>query len=183
MAKSREPTRLTEKQKRFCDEYLVDLNATQAVLRAGYKTKHPDKMGSELLGKTRVKEYIEQRMKNREKRTEITQDMVIQELAKIGFSDMGNFLSYSTKISLVGRDKQTGEAIMDYRQVIEMLDSDEVDTSIIQEVSIDEKGVFKFKLYDKQKALVDLGKHLGMFKHDVNITGVVPIVIKDDLDE
>lgn len=76
---------LTEKQKRFCDEYLIDLNATQAAIRAGYSVKNADKIGSELLGKTRVSETISRKIAERSKRTGINQDRVIQELARIAF--------------------------------------------------------------------------------------------------
>lgn len=55
-------SRMTAKQKLFCDEYLVDLNATQAAIRAGYSKKNADKIGPELLGKTRVREYIDERL-------------------------------------------------------------------------------------------------------------------------
>ena len=78
--------RLTDKQKRFVEEYLVDLNATQAAIRAGYSAKNADKIGHELLGKTRVSEAIHAAMDERSVRTGITQDRVLQELAAIGFS-------------------------------------------------------------------------------------------------
>ena len=87
--------KLTEKQKLFCDEYLVDLNATRAY-KAAYKTCKKDETanvnGSKLLRNTKVKVYLEKRIKDREKRTEITQDRVLNELAKIGFADIRNYL-------------------------------------------------------------------------------------------
>lgn len=76
---------LIEKQKRFLGEYLVDLNATQAALRAGYSEKTADKIGSQLLGKTRVAEAIQEAMQSRTMRTEITQDKVLDALASMGF--------------------------------------------------------------------------------------------------
>ena len=54
--------KLTEKQKRFCDEYLIDLNATQAAIRAGYKQKTAANIGSENLRKPQIKAYIDQRL-------------------------------------------------------------------------------------------------------------------------
>ena len=83
---------LTEKQKRFCDEYLIDLNATQAAIRAGYSVKNADKIGSELLGKTRVSETISRKIAERSKRTGINQDRVIQELARIAFVNPQNVI-------------------------------------------------------------------------------------------
>lgn len=71
---------LTPKQQRFVDEYLIDLNATQAAIRAGYSAKNADKIGSELLGKTRVSEAIAAAQDARKARTELTQDMVVEGL-------------------------------------------------------------------------------------------------------
>jgi len=78
MTKEQAQPKLTIKQETFVAEYLVDLNATQAAIRAGYSAKNADKIGSELLGKTRVKEKIQERMNQRSERTEITSDYVLK---------------------------------------------------------------------------------------------------------
>ena len=70
----------TEKQKRFVDEYLKDLNASAAARRAGYSTKTADRIGPELLGKTCVSKLIAERIQKRQQRTESTQDMVLRNL-------------------------------------------------------------------------------------------------------
>lgn len=94
--------RLTEKQQRFVAEYLIDLNATQAAIRAGYSAKNADKIGSQLLGKTRVYEAIQAEKTARSERTEITQDYVLRKLKEI--ADMSasdaqeSDLKYSNKI-------------------------------------------------------------------------------------
>jgi len=80
--------KLTEKQKSFVSEYLIDLNATQAAVRAGFSKNNADKIGSQLLGKTSVSQEIQKAMQNRSYRTEITQDKVIKALASIGFADI-----------------------------------------------------------------------------------------------
>lgn len=80
--------KLTERQKRFVDEYVVDLNATQAAIRAGYSEKTAEQAASRLLSFVKIQNYIQERMKERQKRTEITQDMIIDELKKIGFADI-----------------------------------------------------------------------------------------------
>jgi phage terminase small subunit len=79
---------LTPKQQRFVNEYLIDLNATQAAARAGYSKKTANEQGSRLLANVSVSTAITQRMNERSGRLEITQDMVLRELAKIGFSDI-----------------------------------------------------------------------------------------------
>ena len=76
--------KLTDKQKRFCEEYLVDLNATQAAIRAGYK--HSD-VGRRLVTKSHVSDYIEKLKKQQSKRTEITADRVLEAIAEIGFGE------------------------------------------------------------------------------------------------
>lgn len=85
---------LTPKQQRFVDEYLVDLNATQAAIRAGYSERNAGKIGPELLGKTRVTAAITEAMKAREARTEITQDMVLQRLWAISTADANDLVQY-----------------------------------------------------------------------------------------
>lgn len=75
--------KLTEKQKLFVNEYLIDLNATQAAIRAGYSKKNADKIGSELLGKTRVAEAIHTAQEERAKRTLITADYVLTSLKNV----------------------------------------------------------------------------------------------------
>ena len=70
--------KLTPKQQRFVEEYLVDLNATQAAIRAGYSERNADKIGSELLGKTRVAEAIREAKQERSERVQMTQDSVLE---------------------------------------------------------------------------------------------------------
>lgn len=72
--------KLTPKQQRFVDEYLIDLNATQAAIRAGYSLKTAEQQGFQLLKKTSVSEAIEQSQQERQKRTLVTQDDVIRGL-------------------------------------------------------------------------------------------------------
>lgn len=169
--------KLTSNQKIFCDEYLIDLNATRAY-KAAYKSCKKDETArtnsSRLLTNANIRAYIGERMEEREKRTEITQDKVLKELAKIGFADIKDYLEYRTAKSVVDHD-ENGEPVIDYTQIVDVIDSTEVDTSIIQEVSIGRDGTFKFKLYDKHKALQDIGKHLGMFTDKVELSGGMEI--------
>lgn len=74
---------MTLKQQRFCDEYLIDLNATQAAIRAGYSPKRASEQAYQLLHKTTVKEYIEQRMAEKEKELIADQDEVLKYLTKV----------------------------------------------------------------------------------------------------
>lgn len=169
---------LTPKQEAFVREYLIDLNATQAAIRAGYSAKNADKIGSQLLGKTRVSEAVAAAMKEREKRTEITQDMVLRELAKIGFSDIRNVVQWGNteiRVNVTGGsdgDSPPEKTVEVYHGLC-LKASDEIDENIaaaISEVSQGKEGL-KVKLHDKRSALVDIGKHLGMFVEKREITG------------
>ena len=77
--------KLTPKQEKFVQEYLIDLNATQAAIRAGYKPKAAYASGAENLKKPQIQEALTAAMKEREKRTTITADMVLNELAAVAF--------------------------------------------------------------------------------------------------
>lgn len=141
---------MTKKQKRFVEEYLIDLNATQAAIRAGYKagnTQRASEIGSELLQKTPVSEAIQHAMAERSKRTGINQDRVLRELAKIAFVNAIEVIDPET--ATVKKDASSD------------------DTAAIQSVKVKtfgEDGLEReIKMSDKLKALELLGKHLGMF--------------------
>ena len=156
---------LTAKQQRFVDEYLIDLNATQAAIRAGYSAKTADQQASRLLTNVKVREYLAQRQTDRAQRTEITQDMVLKELAKIGFSDIRKVVRWGeTQVRMVDGEGDEPEDMAPYHGLA-LIDSAEVDdatAAAIAEVSQSRDGL-KVKLHDKKGALVDIGRHLGMF--------------------
>jgi phage terminase small subunit len=150
--------KLTAKQQRFVEEYLVDLNATQAAIRAGYSKNNADKIGSQQLGKTRVRESIDKALNARSKRTEITADMVIAELARVGFSNMSNYARWNEYgVLLTDSDKLTDDAARCVSEVSQTVTA--------------EGGTVKFKLHDKVAALEKLGRHLGIFTDKVEVTG------------
>ncbi|WDL97812.1 terminase small subunit [Alicyclobacillus sp. ALC3] len=158
--------KLTPKQQAFVREYLVDLNATQAAIRAGYSQRNADKIASQLLGKTRVSDAISAAMHKREQRTEITQDMVLNQLAKIAFADIKNTVEWDDRN-------------------IRIRPSDEVDGTIVQSITQTEiKGIVskEVKLNDRMRALELLGRHLGMFgKDNVNLNADVLVRFVDDV--
>lgn len=143
--------KLTEKQKRFCDEYLIDLNATQAAIRAGYSEKTAYRTGADNLKKPQIRKYITERQSTIQRRTEITQDKVVAELAKIGFANVTDFLSVINGRVLI---KSTQE-----------MEKDKI--GAISGIKSGMNGI-EVKLNDKVKALELLGKHLGMFDKSDN---------------
>lgn len=150
--------KLTPKQLRFVDEYLVDLNATQAAIRAGYSAKTANEQGARLLANVSVQAALSERMKAREQRTEITQDMVVAELAKIAFSDQRKVMMW-------------GPSGVKLRDSESLTEDDAAIVSEVSETITAAGGSLKLKTHDKVKALELLGKHLGMFKDKVEITG------------
>ncbi|WGY37383.1 terminase small subunit [Pseudomonas aeruginosa] len=156
---------LTAKQQRFVEEYLIDLNATQAAIRAGYSKKTANEQGSRLLANVSVSAAVAESMKSRSGRTGITQDMVLKELAKIGFSDIRKVVRWGeTMVRMVEADDEGPEDMVPYHGLA-LVDSTEIDddtAAAIAEVSQGRDGL-KVKLYDKKGALVDIGRHLGMF--------------------
>ena len=140
---------------------MVDLNASAAARRAGYSEKTANRQAAENLSKPVIQEAIAKRREELAKNT-ITPEDIVRQWAQQANTDIKDFLSWKTIYGIVGYTKE-GEPVYDYRPVIDLKDSDEVDGKLVQEVSINEKGVFKFKLVDKQKALENAAKHLGMF--------------------
>jgi phage terminase small subunit len=171
---------LTAKAMRFGEEYIIDLNATQAAIRAGYSEKTAYSIGQENLKKPEIQEYIQKLMEERSKRTEITADLVLKEYAKLGLADIKNYLSYKTVMTKVGTDED-GQDIFDYAPIIDLKDSEEVDGAPISEVSISKDGTFKFKFHDKKGALDSMAKHLGMFTDKIEHSGAIAHEHKHDL--
>jgi phage terminase small subunit len=110
-----------------------------------------------------------------------TVEKVIKELAKIGFADIKQYLQYKTAKTVIDHDSETGEPIIDYKQIVDVIDSDQVDGSVIQEISISKDGTFKFKLYDKLAALEKIGKHLGMFTEKSEVNNIHTIGLEQSL--
>lgn len=80
-------SKISEKQKRFCEEYLIDLNATQAAIRAGYSEKNASRIAIDLLNKIHVSEYLGHMREEQSKRTGITADKVLEEISRIAFTE------------------------------------------------------------------------------------------------
>ena len=151
---------MTPKQKRFVDEYLIDLNATQAAIRAGYSKRTARITAAENLTKPNIQKEIGKRMKDREKRIEISQDKVLREFAHIAFDDIRNYLEFWTD--------ENGKL------QVELKPSKEIDTRNISEIQLD-NGKLKFKLYPKDNALTQLGRHLGLFNDKFSVDGAINI--------
>ena len=154
---------LTDKQRAFVDEYLIDLNATQAAIRAGYSVKESHNAGAQLMGRNGIAEAVSRALAERSRRTGVTADRVVRELARIAFADI-------TDVASLGEAEALGGAGRD-------------DTAAIQSVKVrrtpTEHGDAverEVKLYDKGKALDQLCRHLGMYNDKLSVGGGVSVV-------
>ncbi len=162
--------KLTPKQRLFVQEYLIDLNAKQASIRAGYRPTNAEFQGHQLINNPKVKQAIKLAMYERELRTKVTQDRVIEELAKIAF------LNPTDVINEYDASLHNGAAREDTAAI-----------SSIRVKRLPTKGGFgverEIKLHDKIRALELLGKHLRLFNDKLNITADAVVRIVDDLSD
>ena len=135
---------MTKKQKRFIEEYLIDLNATQAAIRAGYSPDTAYSIGNENLKKPEIKAHIDKAMAERSKRTGVNADRVVMELAKIAFVNADDVIDFKTATVKEGARPE--------------------DMAAIQSVKVKTFG---------EDALELLGRHLGMFKDKVEVSGTL----------
>lgn len=178
---------MTPKQQRFVEEYLIDLNATQAAIRAGYSAATAYSIGNENLSKPDISAAISAAQAQRADRTRITQDRVLKELARIGFSDMRKLLKWTGNqpVMDIVAAEDSGEIEITAANFITLFDSDTLDddtAACISEISQTKEGAIKVKLYDKRAALVDIARHLGMFVTKVEHSGSVDVnhKVEDD---
>lgn len=161
--------KLTPKQKRFIEEYLIDLNATQAAIRAGYSPRTAGEIGSQNLNKLHIRARVDQELAERSKRTGINQDRVIRELARIALVNPADVIDMDKATIMYGASEDDTAAILSVK----------VKRIPTEAGTITEREI---RMADKIKALELLGKHLGMFTDKFNISGEVGIKIVDDID-
>lgn len=153
---------LTARQQAFVDEYLVDLNATQAAIRAGYSERTARQTGAENLSKPAVAEAIRARMDERAERLGVTQDDVVMALRAIAFADLRDVTEW-------GQERDS-DGLM--HVFVRLRDSEKLSDEAavaLNELRVDASGHLTVRLNDKLRALELLGRHLGMFKKDVDV--------------
>ena len=138
--------KLTAKQQAFVREYIVDNNATQAAIRAGYSEHTAKEQGSRLLTKVHIARAVSKAQDERARRTEVTADRVVLEYARLAFSDISDLVTIE------------GGAVK-VRDTAELTEDQRVAISEISETS----SGMRIKAHSKTVALEALGKHLGMF--------------------
>lgn len=156
----RKVTTTTKKQKRFCEEYLIDLNATQAAIRAGYSPKSAHAIAAENMQKPTIRARIDRAIAEQSKRTGINADRVVRELARVALANADDIIDASTATLKKDVSRDDTAAIVSVRvKTIPTADGPGVEREI--------------KLHDKLKALELLGRHLGMFTDKVEHSGSI----------
>lgn len=150
-------SKLNKQTEQFCREYITDLNGKQAAIRAGYSAKTAEVKASQLLSLVKVQKKVQELMKAREERTEITGDMVIKELAKLALADIRKLYDGDRLLLPHELDDNTAATISSFKT------KREGDT---------EEGFYEieeYKRYDKTKSLELLGRHFGLFNDKLKI--------------
>lgn len=156
---------MKERDKRFAEEFIIDLNACAAAIRAGYSPKtakdasawiHPEHPT-----KPQLRALIDQMLAERSRRTGVTADRVIAELAKIAFVNAEDLIDPDTAKVLPNAKREDKAAIQSVK------------------VKHGETTEREIKLADKTRALELLGKHLGVFADNVKIDGALPVIVDD----
>lgn len=158
---------LTPKQQRFVSEYLVDLNATQAAIRAGYSSKRADQAGYQLLRNSGVAAAVSAGKAKQLGTAELSAARVLEEMRRIAFVDMRSFFDEGGNLKPIHElTEEQGSALAALEVIIKNAQAGDGHTDMIH----------KFKVWDKSKTLELLGKHFNLFKDDAHMTGTFELV-------
>lgn len=150
--------RLTKKQKTFIDEYMIDFNAAQAAIRAGYSPESAKEIGSENLTKPNISNEIDRRIAERSRRTGITAERVLIEYARIAFLNPADVIDFES--ATIKPDASVDDLAAVSGVKIKRISNGDGD--------IEEREI---KLCNKQQALDALAKHLGLNRININMQG------------
>jgi len=165
---------LTLRQQLFCDEYLVDFNGKQAVIRAGYSENGAEQTAVRLLSYNNVKNEIARKMRGLAERINISQDDVAQEMALIAYVDFSEFYDV---------DEETGEVKVKplkhlragCSRAIKKIKTTTIKRESASGAILETETKTELELYDKNKALENLGRHLGMFNDSIRLKSEEPL--------
>lgn len=151
---------LNPRQAAFVQEYLKDLNASQACVRAGYSAKGANVTGSQLLANPSIAAAVQKGMALRAERAQVTQDWVIKRLQQIAGTDMTDLASWN-------------ESGIRFKESSELSEGARASVREIEQVMNEHGGTIKVKQYDRISALKLLGQHLGMFKEQLEVNATL----------
>ena len=150
---------LTDKQRVWCDEYIIDFNATQAALRAGYSPDSIKQIGTENLSKPLLQQRIAKIMQDRSKRTEITQDRVLLEIARLAFSDPRTAFDENDNLLPIHKWPDSTAASIKSIKITEVKTKDDEPETYLKEI----------QFWDKVKSMELAAKHLGMLTDRIKV--------------
>jgi len=159
--------KLTDKQKKFIQEYLVDLNATQAAIRAGYSEKTAPMIGKENLIKPYIQNFIQEAQKKLAEETEITQQRVLNEEKRLAFADYRDVFN---KDGTTIKPHELPEDIARALAGIEVIETYDKQGALTRK--------FKYRFWDKGRALERISRHLGMYVDNIKMQGNIEAKIK-----
>ena len=169
--------KLTAKQQRFVEEYLIDLNATQAAIRAGYSEKSAQDIGAQLLGKTHVRDAIDAAKTKRANKLEITAERVLTEMARMAYYDPLDLIEIAR--DALPDEIADGVELSDDGKVITGLRSARDIKYLPEDIrraivgwGYDRNQNFTIKLADKGKALDQLARHLSLYNDKLEVNGL-----------
>lgn len=148
-------TKLTDKQKMFCKEYMIDLNATQAAIRAGYSEKTAQMISSENLSKPIIQEYLKELKAKRSEKLEVRANEVLQELYNWAYGDFTEIMQLSA-LEIKELPIEIRRLIIGFKRTVKHFGEDGQNTEEIIEV----------KFVDKAKAMEMITKHIGFYEVD-----------------
>lgn len=167
------------RHERFAQELAKGKSATEAYVLAGYEANEGN--AGRLNRNEQVQARVSEILGRAAEKAEITQEMVLRELGKLGFSDIRKAVKWKAHVSDMEVDEETDEARMSVTNQVQIIDSEDIDddtAAAISEISQTDRGGLKIKFHDKRAALVDIGKHLGMFKDDAKNAPAVTVIIQ-----
>lgn len=194
---------LNPKQQQFVREYLIDLNATKAAIRAGYSARTAAQQASRLLTDVKISAAIVEGRAQLAEKAGITAERVLQEYARIGFADIRDAVTWrSLKVgeqpfaaddesdrdeeAVAAREERQATERALHVTDIRFKDSDKLAPDVaaaISEVSVSAQGTVKVKFHDKKGALDSMARHLGMFVDRVaHEGGARPIKVEESFD-
>lgn len=152
-----------DRKKMFAKEYVVDLDITQAAVRAGYSPKTAAQQGSRLFAREDVQKMIQAEMQRRSERTEITADRVLQEYARLGFFDPRKLFNDDGSPKGIHELDDDTAAVLAGLEVMEVYEGHGENREFVGYLK-------KYKLANKLGALDSIARHLGMFNDKVTVT-------------
>lgn len=156
--------KLSAKQARFVEEYLKDLNATQAAIRAGYSPRSAKQHADAMLSRPHIQAAVTQAQAARSKRTEVDQDYVLARLVEIDQMDVLDIMDDQMRMKPVSEWPRIWRSYLSGFDLAEMFESQDGERALV--------GILKkIRWPDKVRNLELLGRHLGMFKDRIEHTG------------